>query len=124
MLSLQAARLALQQQLDDAPLDGSALGVAATALKLEALTEENIRMREENAAMVQEKASLHERIKIVKKTGACPCVFEFKTQANVAVGTTSILNTVFHSASVCWTSLLTRSVRYKNSRHDHQIHKA
>jgi hypothetical protein len=65
---LQSQKQALLQQLEVAP-EGSALSSAAATAKLAALIEQNMALKEESAAMVQEKVTLQEMLKRYRETG-------------------------------------------------------
>lgn len=65
---VKAERQALLQQLDDAP-EGAAVASAATSAKLAALTDQNVALQEESAAMVHEKGLLQEQLKHFKDSG-------------------------------------------------------
>ena len=61
---------ALQQQMEDAP-DSAAIGAVASNAKVANLMEQNMALKEESAAMVQEKVTLQELLKQHRDTGAC-----------------------------------------------------
>jgi hypothetical protein len=69
--TLQAQKQALLQQMEDAPADAP-LGAAASNAKLTSLIEQNITLKEESAAMVQEKVTLQELLKQHRDTGMAP----------------------------------------------------
>jgi hypothetical protein len=65
---LQDERQALLQQLEDAP-DGAALSSAVTSVKLTGLMDQNMALKEESAALVQEKVLLQDQMKQYKDSG-------------------------------------------------------
>jgi hypothetical protein len=65
---LQEERQALLQQLEDAP-DGAALSSAVTSVKLTGLMDQNMALKEESAALVQEKVLLQDQMKQYKDSG-------------------------------------------------------
>jgi hypothetical protein len=82
--ALQEERQALLQQLEDAP-EGGALNSAATNVKLTTLIDQNIALKEESAALVQEKVLLQDQMKHFKDSGSLAILTARKTCSSLLV---------------------------------------
>ena len=72
--TLQAQKQTLLQQMEDVPADAP-LSAAASNAKLANLIEQNMSLKEESAAMVQEKVTLQELLKQHRDTGKLTAAF-------------------------------------------------